>query len=362
MAGSRRRPEAPPNSGLDLGHCLLVKYYLGSRDTILAGIAPADLSPSWCAKAQQRYVPTGKWFNAPRPPLVFFAGPPRSSGAAPSLIWLIPALLLSFGFGQLFKHAQRRGCYAPAVVSANYVTIAVLLLVYHLATGQLQPAPQALEVGAFIGLFFILAMLLMTRGLELATVGAVLTSFRLAILIPIWASVWLWGETLTPVQLGGIALSLMALVLMTRGGTSSQRLSPLHSLGLLVLIFVGQGIAFCGMRWVHYAGLDARFLQVLLFITLTAGVLGCVFILCQGRRPRRQDLLMGLGIGLYNLLALSVNLIALSKVPGTLYFPLQGCAVVLLDNLCAQFWWKEPLSRPAMAGVALGVLSIILVL
>ncbi|MBI2505962.1 MAG: hypothetical protein HYW07_22330 [Candidatus Latescibacteria bacterium] len=278
------------------------------------------------------------------------------------MIWLLPALFLSFGFGQLFKFAQRRGCYAPAVIAANYLTIASLLLVYHLATGQTQPAPQAFEVGVFTGLTFIGAMLLMTRGLELAAVGAVLTSFRLAILIPIWASVWLWGETLTLVQLGGIGLALVALVMMTRGDQRSHQLSPLHNLVLLSLIFVGQGIAFCGMRWVHYAGLDAHYLQVLFFVTLTAGVLGGLFIWYQGRRPRPQDLLMGTGIGLYNLLALSVNLIALSQVPGTLYFPLQGCAVVLLDNLFAQFWWKEPLSRPALAGAALGVLAMVLVL
>lgn len=82
----------------------------------------------------------------------------------------------------------------------------------------------------------------------------------------------------------------------------------------------------------------------------------------QRRRPRRQDLLMGVGIGLYNLVTLSVNLVALSQVPGTLYFPLQGCAVVLLDNLCAQFWWRETLSRPALAGAVLGVLAMLLVL
>jgi drug/metabolite transporter (DMT)-like permease len=278
------------------------------------------------------------------------------------LIWLLPALFLSFGFGQLFKLAQRRGCYAPAVVSANYLTIAAILLVYHLAIGQLEPAPRGPEVGAFIGLFFILAMLLMTRGLELAAVGAVLTSFRLAILIPIWASVWLWGETLTSVQTGGIILSLAALALMTRGGATAQRLSPLRSLGLLSLIFLGQGIAFCGMRWVHYAGLDDHFLQVLFFVTLTAGALGSLFILCRGRHPNRQDLRMGVGIGVYNLITLSFSLVALSKVSGTLFFPLQGCAVVLLDNLCAHFWWKEPLSRPAMAGAALGVLAMVLVL
>jgi len=278
------------------------------------------------------------------------------------LIWLVPGLLLSFGFGQLFKLAQRRGCYAPAVVSANYLTIALLMFFYHLLTGRLDPAPLALEVGVFTGITFIGAMLLMTRGLELVAVGAVLTSFRLAILIPIWASVYLWGESLSPVQLGGIALSLVALVLMTRGGTSGGHLSPVLSLGLLLLIFLGQGIAFCGMRWIHYAGLDPHFLQVLLFITLTAGILGVFFMGWQRRRPRPQDLLMGVGIGLFNLVTLSVNLVALSQVPGTLYFPLQGCAVVLLDILCAQFWWRETLSRTALAGAALGVLAMLLVL
>lgn len=142
------------------------------------------------------------------------------------MIWLVPGLLLSFGFGQLFKLAQRRGCYAPAVVSANYLTTALLLLFYHLLAGRLDPAPLALEVGVFTGITFIGAMLLMTRGLEFVAVGAVLTSFRLAILIPIWASVYLWGESLSPVQFGGIALSLVALVLMTRGGTSGGHLSP----------------------------------------------------------------------------------------------------------------------------------------
>ena len=62
------------------------------------------------------------------------------------------------------------------------------------------------------------------------------------------------------------------------------------------------------------------------------------------------------------MLALSFNLVALSKVPGTLYFPLMGCAVVLLDNLCAQFWWKEPLTPPALIGAARGVLAMVLVL
>jgi hypothetical protein len=54
-------------------------------------------------------------------------------------------------------------------------------------------------------------------------------------------------------------------------------------------------------------------------------------------------------------------LTALSKLPGTLFYPALGCSVVLLDNLSAHFFWREHLSRSAIAGVAVALLSLALV-
>lgn len=70
---------------------------------------------------------------------------------------------------------------------------------------------------------------------------------------------------------------------------------------------------------------------------------------------------MGIGIGLYNLLALTVLLLALARVPGTIYFPAHGCAVVILDNLAAHFFWREPLSKSAFFGAIIGSVAMILV-
>ena len=41
------------------------------------------------------------------------------NGGGPIVIWLVLAVLSSFGFGQLFKWSQRRGYYAPVVVTTN---------------------------------------------------------------------------------------------------------------------------------------------------------------------------------------------------------------------------------------------------
>ena len=276
--------------------------------------------------------------------------------------WLPLALLLSFGFGQLFKWAQRRGCQAPVVVSTNYLVVAGSVLIYYLGRGGLHLTAPVLKVGMATGCAFIVSMLVVTRALEITDVGAALTAFRLAILIPIGTAVWLWNETMTSTQALGIGLAVVALVLMTRGKGRHSRLSGAGSLGLVLLIFLLQGVSHSMVGWVHHAGLDPQMMPVLMVTAATAGVLGGAFLAITRCRPRGRDLWMGGGIGLYNLGALSLMYVTLSQVPGTVFFALQGCAVVIMDNLFAHFYWRETLSLPAKIGAGLGALSVLLVL
>ncbi len=193
-------------------------------------------------------------------------------------------------------------------------------------------------------------------------VGAALTAFRLSILVPIVAAVWVWDESISAIQVAGIGLAAIALVLMTRGKRRRSGLSGAASLALVLLIFFLQGMSHCCIAWVHYGSLDEYMLQVLLVTTATAGVLGTIWLGLRRVGPRRADLRMGSGIGVYNLVALALMYKALSQVPGTVFFAMQGCAVVILDNLFAHFYWKEPLSLPARIGAGLGALSMLLVL
>ena len=134
------------------------------------------------------------------------------------MLWMPVAFLSEFGFGQLFKVAQRRGCHSPAVVTTNYLVLAGLLCAYFLLRGGLDLGAAHFMVGCAAGTVFIVAMLLMTRALERCHVATVLTAFRMAILVPVFASVLLWGETASFGQWVGIGLALAALGLMTGGG------------------------------------------------------------------------------------------------------------------------------------------------
>lgn len=285
------------------------------------------------------------------------------------MFWLPLTFALSFGFGQAFKWSQRRGCHAPTVVAVNYLCLAVLLGAYLFWADELALSEATLRVGGTMGISFIVSMLVMTRALELVPVATVLTAFRLAILMPIIASVLLWGETVQALQITGICLAIVALLLMTAarfhtetGAEGAARSSVALTGAFAFSVFALQGLSQVCLRWVHYAGLSDERLTVLAVTAATAGVLGTLAVALQGQRPRRRDLAMGAGIGAYNLVCLAVLLTTLSRVPGTVFFPLHGCAVVIMDNAFAHLFWRESLDRWTLAGAGLGACAMLLVL
>lgn len=284
------------------------------------------------------------------------------------MIWLVLAVLSSFGFGQLFKWSQRRGHYAPVVVTTNYVVVALMLSTV-LAFGRgFRFDPQVLLVGSATGVSFITSMLLLTWALTVSNVTNALMSFRLSMLVPIFIAAAVWEETVTWVQMLGIAVALCSLLLMSLGGRAGiQRISRRQQILIALGIFATQGISQLCNRWVRPAGLDDQHLEVIIVTGTVAATIGAVVTLLLPRHPdgpRRLSLptlRMGAGIGVFNAFALAIMLMALSKFDGAQYFPINGCAVVILDFLFAHFLWKERLSALTIAGGALGGCAMFLV-
>ncbi|MGA1196689.1 MAG: hypothetical protein ACO36I_09355 [Candidatus Latescibacterota bacterium] len=278
------------------------------------------------------------------------------------MIWLFLSIILDFGFIQFFKLAQRRGYYAPVVVSANYITVALSIAIYLLITDAWIFPTGAIYTGLVTGTVFISSMLLMNYALTIAPVGPILTAFRMSIIVPIALGIYLWGEPMAPLQFIGLILALFALALMTSHSGQTHHIKGPKAFGLLILVCLWQGISHTCLRSVHYNGLDALNLQILLIIGTTAGLLGCGVIVFKKHKPQMPAITLGIFIGLYNAVALCVIMTALSHLPGTLFFPVLGCSVVLLDNLFAHFYWKEHLARPAIAGVGIAIISLSLVI
>ena len=275
------------------------------------------------------------------------------------LFWLLPVVFLSFGFGQLFKWSQREHHSAPVVIATNYLVLAGCLFGYFALSGDLTFSWQVLQVGIITGLFFIASMLTMTYALTRIDSAPTLTSFRLAVVLPIFAGAFLWDEAVTGRQVAGFAAAIASLFLLTWRTDGKSKGNKLY---LVAMIFILQGISMCCLHWVHHAGLDEHRLHVLMVTAATAGILGSFFVMLRSIPLRADALLAGAGIGIFNLLALSVSLTALAQIQGTIFFPINGCGVVLLDNIFAHFAWKEPLGRAGFWGAALGALAMVLII
>lgn len=279
------------------------------------------------------------------------------------LLWLALACVADFGFVQLFKYSQRRSHHAPTVVSINYLTMAGLLGAYFFFQTTPSFTVKTVQIGIITGVTCIVGMLITTKALQMLNVSLVLTSYRMSLVVPVVASVQIWGETLNGVQTFGIMAALLGLVFITCGVQPTDRQPTARfALCIVPLIFCAQGICHCCVRWVHYAGLDDRFLHVLFMIGLTAGSLGTLVVVLARHRPARSEIFTGVGIGLYNLVAFSIILSALAHVPGTIFFPTLGCTVVILDQFLAYLVWKEPPNRSVRWGIVLAILALFFVL
>ncbi len=205
-------------------------------------------------------------------------------------------------------------------------------------------------------------MLLMNYVLTFEPVGSVLSAFRMSIVVPVVFGIYLWDEPMSSTQLGGLLLALVALGLMTPRSHGSEGFGGVKAFGFLGIICLWQGFSHTSLRSIHYNGLDDAFLHILTLTGATAGAVGTAVILLRRHRPQLPAVGLGVFIGAYNAVALCVILTALSKLPGTLFFPVLGCSVVLLDNLFAHFYWQERLTRPAIVGVGLAVAALALVI
>ena len=280
----------------------------------------------------------------------------------PSATLLTLAVLTSFIFGQLFKWSQRQGCHALLVVTLNYLVVALLIALYLLWQGGGEFSPAVWQVGVATGCSFIVAMWLMTWALTVSDVATILTAFRLSIVVPIVASVILWQEEVTTIQLVGITMALAALLLMSGGARASAKGALFRHGGLALAVCTMQGVSHTSARWVHHAGLDDRHLEVLLLTAATAGAVGALTLLILRRPPDWASLRMGIGIGVFNVGALVVFLASLARFQSAQFFPVAGCAVVIMDNIFAHIIWRERLSLLTGIGAVIGAGSMLLVL
>jgi drug/metabolite transporter (DMT)-like permease len=218
-----------------------------------------------------------------------------------------------------------------------------------------------------IGILFIVTFNLYATGTQKVGIAITTIANKLSLLIPVGIALILYpNEQLTFLKIIGFILAILGIYLSS---TQKNKLAfDKKYIGLIVLVFVGQGIADSifnnAQKMVVNETDKGLFFMCLLFI---AGLSGIGILLLKSIRKKPQikakSLIAGFIFGIPNFATIILFFDALenSGLAATQVYPIISMGVVSLSALVGLFLFKEKLSLRNWMGLGFAIFSIFII-
>jgi drug/metabolite transporter (DMT)-like permease len=280
-------------------------------------------------------------------------------------VWYLAIHALAIAcFSSCYKIAARRGCHTPAVHLAMYLTAVAIALPVALVRGGLAADWRLAALGGLGGLSLFAAMRAFFLAMSQGGLALGWTVVSLAVVVPLGASVVVWGEMPTAWQFAGLALLVPCILLF--GNLELQVEGDRRRWAALVAVasvctgltqVVNKACASLPGRAGETPGLYGYL--TLLFAT------GGVLLLAMGEgsrlRLRGSEMRIGAAMGVLNLLGTWAFVMALDALPGIVVFPIKAASGVGLTALAAIAVFGERITARQALGIAVGIASAVLV-
>ena len=255
----------------------------------------------------------------------------------------------------------------PTVGLTNYAIGAVLAALGLVVTAPSDVEPLAALFGAVNGAQYQLTYQLMYVLFGLVGVAVTTSIMRLSVVVPVVASIAVWGEWPNAPQAVGLGLAGLALPLLSGGGGTAQvgRVARLRSSVLIAGTVLVSGCGLLAAKAFAELGRPEQRPVYVLACYAVATVLSLVAWPARGRMQGartvtareawKRSVALGTLVGVTNIAQIWVLLPALERVPGVIAFPVASAGGLALAVVGAWALWRERLSRRAAAGVALAL-------
>lgn len=217
-----------------------------------------------------------------------------------------------------------------------------------------------------LGVLFITVFNLMALTTKKSGLSAVSVASKMSVALPILFVIFYYDEPIGFLKIFGIILALIAVYfssVKTKSGIHLEKNMLIYPL----LVFLGSGIIETLIKFLEQNYVAKE--DVALFSTFTfvcAAVVGMIAGIIQFTKKKikftYKELLGGIALGVPNYYSVYFFIHALrSGMPSTTVFILNNVAIVLFSTLLGIFIFNEKLLRKNWIGIALAVVSIILV-
>jgi multidrug transporter EmrE-like cation transporter len=323
------------------------------------------------------------------------------------MLYLVLAILCSVTIGVLFKYTGQQGIDRVALLTINYVAAVGVGVVLFATGGSVVEGDLSLSAGmlglsAFVGVLLIAGFFLLSLATDLAGMSLALGVWRVSVVLPFLASWVIWAEPPSGWQGAGMALAAIAFFLIAQQSPSNaareeetasvpptasaeadsdavstapapvqtvaEEAPTVASFGVLLLLFLSSGAIDISLKTFSetYNAAQGEQAFFLLLSFGMAGLVGLVPVLTKGLRHREWPTAAAYGwgtvLGIVNYGSLEVLLRALGVFPGTVVFPVNHLAIVLLGAVVGVFIFGEYLSRINRWGIALATVALVLLM
>ncbi|GLU44481.1 EamA family transporter [Allomuricauda sp. NBRC 101325] len=218
----------------------------------------------------------------------------------------------------------------------------------------------------FMGALFITVFNLMAKTSQVAGVSVASVATKMSLVIPVLLGVFLYKERLSFIEITGIVMALTAVYLVSARG-KGLHVDRKHLL-LPILVFLGSGIIDASIKYFEEQHLSDQ--EIPIFSSMIFGfaaISGLLFIAFKSNKTQMKlnlkNILGGVALGIPNYFSIYFLIRALRSdlLSSAAVFTINNVAIVMLSTLVGILLFKEKLSAKNWGGVAIAILSIILV-
>jgi drug/metabolite transporter (DMT)-like permease len=209
----------------------------------------------------------------------------------------------------------------------------------------------------FIAIFIVMALTAQKNGLSVASVAS-----KMSVIIPIVFGIYIFKESIGIQKIIGIILALIAVYLTSLKQKDDVVLTK--SIYLPIILFLGSGIIDTS---VNYFAPDDKIPLFSAVIFAMAGIIGCILLTYKSitgkSRLKLKTIPFGITLGIVNYYSIYFLLKAL-RVDGfesSTLFTINNVGIVAFSTLIGLLIFKEYISNKNWLGIAIAMISIVLV-
>lgn len=259
---------------------------------------------------------------------------------------LILAVLSTSTMTILMRYSEQNLHNRYAVTMMNYVASVIVSLLFMGDIPLFIPGSAdytfTLWFGCLNGILFISWFFLYQISISRNGVPVSVIFSRLGVIIPTIGSVIFFNEQPTWLQIAGVIIAVAAIVVynMPNEKTGQQKLGPVNLLLLLLVFFIG-GVGDFDSKIFTMMGNASLGPVFMCYTFILAFVLSFVLWLVKDHSINLQDVIFGMGLGVFNSIATNLLLASLKTLPAFIAYPFYTVSMLVVVNIVNWLLFRE---------------------